>query len=145
MVKTRIFIVADYAPFRSNLALFVASLNAQYEVVGEAATDAEAMERVRRLWPDIVFVDIDMPDSSGLVTARAIRQERANTAVITITDRPSEEYRKAALAAGAAACVDKPALVGRLPGLMAALVEARTRLTGSAAAPDSPTESPLQP
>lgn len=145
MVITRIFIVAGYAPFRSNLALFIASLNAQYEVVGEATTDAEAMERIRRLRPDIVFVDINLPDSSGLATARTIRQERSNTAVIAITDRPSEEYRKAALAAGAAACVDKPALVGRLPGLMAALVEARTRPAGSDVPPDAPTESPLQP
>ncbi len=145
MVKTRIFIVAGYAPFRSNLALFIASLNAQYEVVGEATTDAEAMERIRRVWPDIVFVDINLPDSSGLATVRTIRQERANTAVITITDRPSEEYRKAALAAGAAACVDKPALVGQLPGLLAALVEDRTHLAGSDIAPDAPAESPLQP
>lgn len=144
-MKTRILIVDSYAPFRSNLAQFLASLNPEYDIVGEAATDVGAMEKVRCLQPDVVFVDIDLLDRSGLVTAQAILQGWANTAVVMITDRPSEEYREAALAVGAAAFLDKPALVKKLPKLMAELVAAMTLTAGANITPDLPTMSPFQP
>lgn len=144
-MKTRILIVDSYAPFRSNLAQFLASLNPEYDIVGEAATDEEALEQVRRLRPDIVLVEIDLPDRSGLSTARAIRQGWVSTTVITITDRPSAEYREAALAAGAADCVDKPALVGKLPGLLQAVIAARGQASRVALTPDSHSDLPFQP
>jgi DNA-binding NarL/FixJ family response regulator len=142
-LKTRILIVDGYAPFRNNLAQFLASLSTEYDIVGEAATDEEALTQVRRLRPDLVLVDSDLPDRSGLSTTRAICQGWTSTTVITITNRPSVEYRDAALAAGAVACVDKPALVGKLPGLLEAVLATKARVVKTQVAPESRSELPF--
>ncbi len=143
-MKTRILIVDGYAPFRSNLGQFLLSLGAGYEVVGEAASDDCAMEQVRHLQPNIALVALYLPDRSGLVTARVIHRGWPQTSVIVISDHPDAEYRRAALAAGAFAYVDKPSLVSKLPRVLAEAVARRSATEAGNPTGTAP-DLPLQP
>jgi DNA-binding NarL/FixJ family response regulator len=130
-VSTRILIVDHHASFRRDLAQYLSLLDAGYEVVGEAATDEFAVEEVGRLRPDIVLLDIDLPDRSGLITTRRIRQRWPAIAVIAIAGHADTAYRQAAFEAGAADCVDKYSVVDQLPPALAALAPRAPRNDGA--------------
>jgi two-component system response regulator DevR len=72
-----------------------------FEVVAEAGTAAEAVEQARRYEPDIVVMDVRLPDGSGVEACREIRAERAATRVVMLTSYPDEEAVLSAIVAGA--------------------------------------------
>jgi len=72
------------------------------EVVGEAASGREALELCRRVRPDLVLMDVRMPDMNGLAVTRAIKHESPATSVILFTMYESADYLVEALKAGAA-------------------------------------------
>jgi DNA-binding NarL/FixJ family response regulator len=72
------------------------------EVVGEAANGREALEVCRRMRPDLVLMDVRMPDMNGLAVTRAIKHESPATSVILFTMYESADYLVEALKAGAA-------------------------------------------
>jgi DNA-binding NarL/FixJ family response regulator len=72
------------------------------EVVGEAANGNEALALCRRLQPDVVMMDVRMPDMDGLAVTRAIKAESPATSVILFTMYESADYLVEALKAGAA-------------------------------------------
>ena len=80
------------------------------EVVGEAANGAEAVELARKLTPDIVLMDIRMPELSGLQAAeRILAEPDVRTAVLMLTTFDTSEYVYEALRAGASAFLLKDA------------------------------------
>ena len=122
MQKTqRILIVDQSAPFRATLAHYLTFLDADYLVIGEAATDEAALREVARLQPQIVLLDLDLPDRTGLKTTRDIRHRWPEIAVIAVKNHLDCEYSDAARAAGALNCLDKLALVEQLPAVLATL------------------------
>ena len=121
-VNTRILIVDHHASFRQSLARYLAMLDASYEVVGEAATDELALVQVGQLRPDVVLVDIDLPDRNGIATMRCIHAGWPLMAVIALSSHPDVEYHQAAINAGATSCIDKLTLVDRLPEALQAAV-----------------------
>src|SRR5207253_85945 len=72
------------------------------EVVGEAANGREALAVCRRTHPDLVLMDVRMPDMDGLSVTRAIKRESPTTSVILFTMYENADYLIDALKAGAA-------------------------------------------
>ena len=72
-----------------------------FEVVAEAGTVAEAIAMARRYEPDIVILDVRLPDGSGVEACREIRAERPATKIVMLTSYPDEEAVLSAIVAGA--------------------------------------------
>lgn len=71
------------------------------EVVGRASSGREALDQVVRLHPDLVLVDLAMPDMNGFETTQRIKAQADAPRVVILTMHDSPDYRRAAQAAGA--------------------------------------------
>lgn len=96
----RVMIVDDHAVVRSGLAAFLAAYD-DLELVGEAASGAEAIALVEKLRPDVILMDLVMPDMDGAMATRAIRDRHPNIQVVVLTSFPEENLVTRALQAGA--------------------------------------------
>jgi DNA-binding NarL/FixJ family response regulator len=79
------------------------------EVVGEAVNGRHALELCRQLRPDLVLMDVRMPEMDGLTATRAIKVEIPAISVLLVTAYESEDYRREAASAGAAGYILKDA------------------------------------
>jgi two-component system response regulator AlgR len=79
-----ILIIDDEQPARDRLRRLLAGMP-RFEVAGEAASSAEALERIRELSPDILLLDISMPGMNGMDLARVLREGGASPAIIFCT------------------------------------------------------------
>lgn len=157
MDPIRILIADDHALVRSGLSVV---LNAQpdFEVVGEAATGRETIERVVALKPDVLLLDIAMPDGNGLEAAQEIRRKAPDVRIIVLTMYDDEGYLRQFLAIGAAGYVLKKAADTELadairavdrgesfvyPSLMPRLID--SYLGRESPAPRSPRAASLSP
>ena len=104
----RLIIVDDHELARAGLRSILAG-EPHLEVVGEATTGREALALCRRVRPDVVMMDVRMPDLDGLAATRAIRQAHPSTHVILITMHENPVYLLEALKVGAAGYVLKGA------------------------------------
>jgi DNA-binding NarL/FixJ family response regulator len=100
MAKVRILIADDHAVIRRGLRAILES-QPEWEVCGEAANGREAVEQVKRLKPDVVVLDITMPELNGLEAMRQILKAAPHTEVLILTMHNSEEMSREVLRAGA--------------------------------------------
>ena len=98
----RVLLVDDQTLMREGLRSIVSSDN-HLEVVGEARDGVEAVELAQQLDPDIVVMDINMPDTDGIEATRQIKLYRPGIVVIGLSVNPSAETEQKIKAAGAAA------------------------------------------
>jgi DNA-binding NarL/FixJ family response regulator len=84
------------------------------EVVGEASTGLEAIEICRRLAPDLVLMDVRMPEMDGITATHQIKREQPGVSVLMVTMHENPDYLLEALDAGAAGYVLKDAPADRL-------------------------------
>ena len=96
----RIVIVDDHAVVRRGVRALLESRDG-WEVVAEATTGREALDAVRRSHPDIVVMDLSLPELNGLEATRHIVRESPHTEVLVLTMHHSEELAREVLKAGA--------------------------------------------
>lgn len=108
MTKIRILIADDHSIVREGVRMILDSQD-DFEVVGEASTGREALEEARRLRPDVVVMDISMPDMTGIEATKLIRGELPAVQVTGLTMHEDEAYVFELLKAGAAGYVLKRA------------------------------------
>ena len=106
--KIRILLVDDHAVVRLGLRMLLEN-EQDLEIVGEAGSASEALNQVARMKPDLVLMDIGLPDLSGIDATREIKRLRPETAVVALTIHEDEEYFFKMLEAGASGYVPKRA------------------------------------
>jgi DNA-binding NarL/FixJ family response regulator len=113
--------VDDQPVFRRAIASLIAAAPA-FEHVGEAASGREALALAARLRPDLVLLDVRMPQMDGIETARRLADAAPDTAVVLLSIDDLPELAAQPATAGAAACVRKRDLsVRKLDELWAAI------------------------
>ena len=98
--QLRLLVVDDHEVVRQGLVAML-SRRPNFQVVAEAGTVAEAIEMARRFQPDLVVMDVRLPDGSGIEACREIRAEMPQTRVVILTSYPDEEAVFSAIVAGA--------------------------------------------
>ena len=96
----RLLVVDDHEVVRQGLVAML-SRRPGIQVVAEAGTVAEAISQARRYQPDLVVMDVRLPDGSGIEACREIRAEMPATRVVMLTSYPDEEAVMSAIIAGA--------------------------------------------
>lgn len=107
-MSIRLLLVDDHPVVRSGLRMLLEN-EPDVEIVGEAGTAAEALEAVDQLEPDVVLMDIGLPDLSGIEAAQRIGERRPGSAVVALTIHEDREYFFRMLEAGAVGYVPKRA------------------------------------
>ena len=96
----RLLVVDDHEVVRQGLVSLL-ERREHFQVVAEAGTAAEAVEMARKFEPDLVVMDVRLPDGSGIEACREIRSEFPATRVVILTSYPDEEAVLSAIIAGA--------------------------------------------
>jgi DNA-binding NarL/FixJ family response regulator len=99
-------IADDHALFRAGIRVILSS-RPEIEVVGEAADGEEAVALCRKMRPDLVMMDLTMPQVDGIAATRAIKAEFPRTSVLILTAYADEDLLMEAVRAGAAGYVVK--------------------------------------
>jgi two-component system response regulator NreC len=108
MEKIRLLLVDDHEVVRTGLRMLLEH-QPDMEIVGEASTGAEALEMAAQVKPDVVVMDITLPDISGIEATRQIKRSQPEAAIVALTIHEDEQYFFEMLQAGAAGYVPKRA------------------------------------
>ena len=100
MKKIRVLIVDDHQVIQEGLSA-VLQTKVDVQVVGDAGDGQEAVEKARKLKPDVILMDISMPVMDGVEATRIIRQENPDVGIVVLTMHEEEEYIFNAVKAGA--------------------------------------------
>jgi DNA-binding NarL/FixJ family response regulator len=96
----RLLVVDDHEVVRQGLVALL-DRRENFQVVAEAGSVAESIEMAARYQPDLVVMDVRLPDGSGIEACRDIRAEHPQTRVVMLTSYPDEEAVLSAIVAGA--------------------------------------------
>jgi NarL family two-component system response regulator LiaR len=144
-MSIRILIVDDHAVVRQGLKMFLA-LDEELQVVGEAANGEEAIRRARELAPDVVLMDLLMPQMDGIAATEVIRRELPEVEVIALTSVLEDKAVYGAVRAGAIGYLLKDTQADELCRAIRAAAAGQVQLSPQAAlrlmrevqVPDSP-------
>ncbi len=104
--KIRVLVIDDHAVFCDGLATIL-RVEADMEVVGKGGTGQEAVQAARVLQPDVVLLDVHMPDGSGVDAAARIKKDRPQTQVVILTSDEDEAVLRSAVQAGVTGYLSK--------------------------------------
>jgi DNA-binding NarL/FixJ family response regulator len=108
MAKIRLLLADDHAVVRGGLRMLLEN-EADLVIVGEADSGQQALELASQLSPDVVIMDITLPDMSGIEVMRRLKQAYPKLAVVALTIHEDQQYFFEMLQAGASAYVPKRA------------------------------------
>jgi DNA-binding NarL/FixJ family response regulator len=111
--RLRVLLVDDTTEYRTMLRIILQQQGG-FEIVGEAANGAEAVELTRALRPDVVVLDLAMPVMDGLEALPLLRDVSPETAVVVLSGFARGQLDHVALARGAAAYVEKGEAFSRI-------------------------------
>jgi DNA-binding NarL/FixJ family response regulator len=120
VAKIRILIADDHVLVREGIRALL-SLSDDLEVVGEASDGQEAIAATRRLDPDVVLMDINMPGLGGLEATLAIRHENQRAKILVLTQYDDREYVSRFLKSGASGYILKRAAGAELTSAVRAV------------------------
>jgi NarL family two-component system response regulator LiaR len=98
--QIRVMIVDDHAVVREGIRTYL-ELEDQFQIVGEAANGREAAEKVRAIRPDVVLMDLLMPELDGIGATKAIKEFDPNIKILILTSFTDDEHILPAIEAGA--------------------------------------------
>src|SRR5262245_36772282 len=116
MSAPRILVVEDHPLLRDRIAELLIESGA--EVVGTASDGTQGIAAASEFQPDVVLLDLSLPDRSGLDVLKMLRRTVAESRVIILTAYEDAELKRVCLAAGAAAFVGKSRLRDELPEVL---------------------------
>ncbi len=127
----RVILVDDHDMVRRGLAVFLQAFD-DLQLVGEAANGTEALHLCAECQPDVVLMDLIMPEMDGVTATRAIRQRHPDIRVIALTSFKDEELVEAALQAGAISYLLKNVSINELAEAIRAAMSGRPILAPEA-------------
>lgn len=128
----RVLIADDHDLLRNGLAVFINTCS-DLELVGEAASGQEAVALCEALQPDVVLMDLVMPEMNGVEATSVIRERFPSTHVIALTSFDNEEMVQSAIQAGAISYLLKNVSVEDLAAAIRAAYEGKSTLAREAA------------
>ena len=133
MDKIRLMIVDDHTLVRDGMRALLELVD-DFEVVGEAANGKEAYAKAKELSPDVILMDLAMPEMTGLEATRKIHKEFPHAQIIIVTQYEDTEYVVPAIRAGARGFVTKMAASSEIISAIRAVDKGESFLSSSAAA-----------
>ena len=105
--RIRVVIVDDIAETRENIRKLLQFEN-DIEVVGVARTGSEGINVAKEMRPDVMLMDINMPDMDGIVATETIRRNIPHTQIVILSVQGDSNYMRRAMLAGARDFITKP-------------------------------------
>lgn len=102
----RVVLIDDHAVVRAGMRMLLES-DPEIEIVGEGENGTEALKRARDLEPDVIIMDVTMPEMNGIEATRLIKEEFPDVAVLALTIHEGADYFFQMLQAGASGYVPK--------------------------------------
>ena len=128
----RVILADDHQLFRQGMRSMLAN-DAGIEVVGEAASGRSAVELARQLVPDVVVMDISMPDLNGIDATRQIKQQSPGVQVLALSAHSDRRFVTHILAAGATGFILKDCAFDELCRAVSAVAKKQVYLTPAVA------------
>ena len=126
-MNLKVLLVDDHAVMREGLAALLSG--AGIDVIGTASNGREAVRLARELTPDVVVMDISMPDLNGIEAARQIRVRAPSVRIVMLSMHANREHVHQALAAGAEGYVLKEAAANEVVTAVRAVTAGRRYLS----------------
>ncbi len=117
MIKPRVLVVDDSPEFARMITKFLAPVH-DLELIGVASSGLDAVARTKELRPDVVLMDLVLPDITGLEATKRIKSNPDAPAVIILTGHDTPEYRRESVKVEADGFIHKPEIFDKLLPLM---------------------------
>lgn len=106
MAGIRILLVDDHDLIRRNIRRLLIT-QADFDVIAEATTGLDAVRQARECQPDIILLDISLPEMNGLAALPLIRKAAGNAKVLMVTNHDNSDFARASFSAGACGFLTK--------------------------------------